>query len=112
MRGGTLEMGVDAGCRIRGRPLGRCHTLEPTDGITGPTGGTGASSPAPEATPTLPSPTPSHAGPVSTNQSHELGERCLRPLCGQESHMELNGDLEPRLPTTQTDGGQMPGRCS
>lgn len=92
-----MEVGVDAG--------GRCHTLEPPEGTTGPL-------PATETTPTLPRQTPSHTAPVSADQSRQPREACLRPLRGQGSHVELGGAPEPRLPSAQSDGGPTPGRCS
>lgn len=67
-RGITVVVGVDAGRR--------CHTLDAAEGAA----------PASEATPT------------PAEQSHGAGERWLRPLGGQGSHLEVNGDVEPRLP--------------
>lgn len=103
-RAGTVDVGVDAGRRVRGRPLGRCHTLDPAEGPAGSTGGTGAPLPAPEATPPLPRQTPVHAAPVSADESHEPSEQCPRP---QGPLLELNGEPEPRPPAAPTDG-----RCS
>lgn len=105
-RAATVEVGVEGRCCARGRPLGRSHTLDTAERITGLTGGTGAPPPAPEATST------SHAGSVSADQSQEPSQHCLHLLPVQGSHLDLNGELEPRLHTTQTDGGQPAGRCS
>lgn len=79
-----MEAGVDGGRRARGRPLGRSHTLDAAERTTGLTGGTGAP------------PSASHAGSASADQSH----------------LDLNGDLEPRPHTAQTDGGPPAGPCS
>lgn len=111
MPGGALEIGVDAGHRIRERPLARCHTLDSAEGPRDPTPPGGLPL-ATEATPTLPSQTPSHACLLSAIQSHEPGEHCLRPLGDRGSRSRFNSDSGPRFPAGPTDGGQTPGRRS
>ncbi|XP_056907954.1 ankyrin repeat domain-containing protein 27 isoform X4 [Takifugu flavidus] len=107
--GETLETAVDFG--IREQPLARCHTLDPAEGPTDPTGQAPPGDPLPttDATPTLPSQTLLHTCLLSADQSHEPSKNCLRPLGGQESHLKINGDSEPRLPAAQIHGGQRPG---
>lgn len=97
MPGGAPEVGAAAGRRIRERPLARCRTLDSAEGPRGPTP-PGDPPLATEATPSLPSQTPS--------------ERRLRPLGDQGSRSRFSSDSEPCFPAGPTDGGQTPGRCS
>lgn len=106
--GETLETAVDFGHRIRELPLARCHTLDSAEGPTAPTGQAPPGDPLPttDATPTLPSQTLLHTCLLSADQSDEPSKNCLRPLGGQDSHLEINRDSKPLLPAAQIHGGQ------